>query len=117
VRVEREEKKERERERERKRSPSSRGCKFPIVFREPEPRANHALHPSPSKRGIGGPGSPGERAFTEQQELDLAGGPLAISAEVLVDLLGPLGGLLLAGGAHGAAHPAPSPVTVLVSTS
>lgn len=45
------------------------------------------------------------RAFTEQQELDLAGGALAISAEVLVDLLGPLGGLLLAGGAHGAAHP------------
>lgn len=46
-----------------------------------------------------------KRAFTEQQELDLAGGALAISAEVLVDLLGPLGGLLLAGGAHGAAHP------------
>lgn len=45
------------------------------------------------------------RAFTEQQELDLAGGALAISAEVLVDLLGALGGLLLAGGAHGAAHP------------
>lgn len=46
-----------------------------------------------------------KRAFTEQQELDLAGGALAISTEVLVDLLGPLGGLLLAGGAHGAAHP------------
>lgn len=63
------------------------------------------LHPSSSWVLKESEGTPRESALTEQQELDLAGGSLAISAEVLVDLLGPLGRLLLAGGAHGAAHP------------
>lgn len=72
-------------------------------------RSAHPPHGRGHVRYTRNSGVPGyrceKRAFTEQQELDLAGGALAISTQVLVDLLGPLGGLLLAGGAHGAAHP------------
>ena len=45
----------------------------------------------------------GEPLLTQQQQLDLPGGPLSVPPELLVDLLGPLGRLLLQG-ADGATH-------------
>ena len=45
--------------------------------------------------------------LTEQEELDLPGGLLSVPPELLVDLLGPLGRLLLQG-AHRATHLQPA---------